>query len=126
RSLFDQTQDLQQLGSVLTRGLLDNLYIVNRPRPVISDQVNLDSLIDWAPGSPIRLKPGARPGDNHVAWLQVPNVTGGAVSAREHSAGVRKTRPGASRYNQGLDAESLNKTLGGLDRIMSAAQQRQD
>jgi hypothetical protein len=38
RSLFDQTQDLQQIGSVLTRGLLDNLYITNRPRPVISDR----------------------------------------------------------------------------------------
>jgi len=37
RSLFDQTQDLQQIGSVLTRGLLDNLYLTNRPRPVISD-----------------------------------------------------------------------------------------
>ena len=72
RSLFDQTKDLQQLGSVLTRGLLDNLYQVNQPRPVVSDQVNIDSLIDWAPGSPIRLKPGARPGDSHVSWLQVP------------------------------------------------------
>ena len=126
RSLFDQTQDLQQLGSVLTRGLLDNLYIVNRPRPVISDQVNLDSLIDWVPGSPIRLKAGARPGDNHIAWLQVPSVTGAALSALEHLATVRENRTGVSRYNQGLDAESLNKTLGGLDRIMSAASQRQD
>ena len=126
RSLFDQTQDLQQIGSVLTRGLLDNLYIVNRPRPVISDQVNLDSLIDWVPGSPIRLKPGARPGDNHVAWLQVPNVSAAVLSALEHLATVRENRTGVSRYNQGLDAESLNKTLGGLDRIMSAASQRQD
>lgn len=126
RSLFDQTQDLQQLGSVLTRGLLDNLYIVNRPRPVISDQVNLDSLIDWVPGSPIRLKPGARPGDNHVAWLQVPNVSGAVLSALEHLSTVRENRTGVSRYNQGMDAESLNKTLGGLDRIMSAASQRQD
>jgi len=126
RSLFDQTQDLQQLGSVLTRGLLDNLYIVNRPRPVISDQVNLDSLIDWVPGSPIRLKAGARPGDNHVSWLQVPNVTPAVLAALEHLASVRENRTGVSRYNQGLDADSLNKTLGGIDRIMSAASQRQD
>ena len=46
---------LRRLGGMLTRrGLLDNLYLVNRPRPVESDQVNIDSLIDWAPGSPIR------------------------------------------------------------------------
>lgn len=126
RSLFDQTQDLQQIGSVLTRGLLDNLYLVNRPRPVVSDQVNLDSLLDWLPGSPIRLKAGARPDASHVAWLQVPNVTGPALQALEHLATVRENRTGVSRYNQGLDADSLNKTLGGLDRIMSASQQRQD
>ncbi|MFZ5784095.1 MAG: portal protein [Pseudomonadota bacterium] len=126
RSLFDQTQDLQQLGTVLTRGLLDNLYLVNRPRPVVSDHVNIDSLIDWTPGSPIRLRAGARPGDAHVAWLQVPNVTAGALTALEHLATVRENRTGVSRYNQGLDADSLNKTLGGLDRILSASQQRQD
>ena len=31
RCLFDQVKDLQQLGSVITRSLLDNLYLVNRP-----------------------------------------------------------------------------------------------
>ena len=56
----------------------------------------------------------------------MPNVTGGALAALEHFATVRENRTGVSRYNQGLDAESLNKTLGGLDRIMSASQQRQD
>jgi hypothetical protein len=61
-----------------------------------------------------------------VSWLQVPNVTGGALAALEHFATVRENRTGVSRYNQGLDAESLNETLGGLDRIMSASQQRQD
>jgi hypothetical protein len=126
RSLFDQTQDLQQIGSVLTRGLLDNLYITNRPRPVISDQVNLDSLIDWVPGSPIRLKAGARPGDNHVAWLQVPNVSGGVLAALEYLATVRENRTGIVRNNQGLDADSLNKTASGMNMLMSAAQQRQE
>jgi hypothetical protein len=126
RSLFDQTQDLQQIGSVLTRGLLDNLYITNRPRPVISDQVNLDSLIDWVPGSPIRLKAGARPGDNHVAWLQVPNVSGGVLAALEYMATVRENRTGIVRNNQGLDADSLNKTASGMNMLMSAAQQRQE
>ncbi|HEV7543523.1 MAG TPA: hypothetical protein VGO42_03170, partial [Reyranella sp.] len=126
RSLFDQTQDLQQIGSVLTRGLLDNLYITNRPRPVISDQVNLDSLIDWVPGSPVRLKAGARPGDNHVSWLQVPNVSGGVLAALEYMATVRENRTGIVRNNQGLDADSLNKTASGMNMLMSAAQQRQE
>jgi hypothetical protein len=41
----------------------------------------------------------------------VPNVTAGALTALEHLAGVRENRTGVSRYNQGLDADSLNKTL---------------
>lgn len=126
RCLFDQTQDLQLINSVLMRGMLDNLYIVNRPRPVISDQVNLDSLIDWVPGSPIRLKAGARPGDNHVSWLSVPDVGQSVRAQLQHLADVKEQRTGVSRYNQGLDAESLNKTLGGLNRIMSASGERQD
>src|SRR5712671_119661 len=126
RSLFDQTQDLQQIGSTLTRGLLDNLYITNRPRPVISDQVNLESLIDWVPGSPVRLKPGARPGNNHVAWLQVPNVSAGVLAALEYLATVRENRTGIVRNNQGLDADSLNKTASGMNMLMGAAQQRQE
>jgi hypothetical protein len=126
RSLFDQTQDLQQIGSVLTRGLLDNLYITNRPRPVISDQVNLESLIDWVPGSPIRLKPGARPGDNHVSWIEVPSIAPSALAALEFMATVRENRTGIVRNNQGLDADSLNKTASGMNMLMSAAQQRQE
>jgi hypothetical protein len=126
RSLFDQTQDLQQVGSVLMRGLLDNLYLANRPRPVVSDQVNLDSFIDWVPGAPIRLKPGARPGENHVAWLQVPSIAPSALSALEFMATVRENRTGIVRNNQGLDADSLNKTASGMNMLMSAAQQRQE
>jgi hypothetical protein len=126
RSLFDQTQDLQQVGSVLMRGLLDNLYLSNRPRPIVSDQVNLDTLIDWVPGSAIRLKPGALPGENHVAWLQVPSVAPAALSALEFMATVRENRTGIVRNNQGLDADSLNKTASGMNMLMGAAQQRQE
>lgn len=125
RSLFDLTKDMQQIGSVLTRGLLDNQYIVNRPRPVVSDQVNLDSLIDWVPGSPIRLKQGARPQDEHVRWLTVPDIGPSVLSALEYFATVRENRTGTSRNNQGLNADSLNKTARGMNLLMSAAAQRQ-
>lgn len=126
RSLFDQTQDLQRVSSVLTRGMLDNLYLVNRPRPTVSDQVNIDSLIDWVPGSPVRLKAGAKPGDRHVDWLQVPNITGGVLAALEYQKTVGENRTGVVRNNQGLDADSLNKTAKGMGMLMSAAQSRQE
>lgn len=124
RSVFDQVKDLQLIGSVLTRGMLDNLYMVNRPRPVISDQVLIDSLIDWVPGSPVRLKAGARPMDEHVRWLQVPSVTQNVLAALEYNQTVKENRTGVVRNNQGLDADSLNKTATGMNMLMGAAQQR--
>lgn len=130
RSLFDQTKDLQEIGTVLTRGLLNNQYMVTSPRPVVSDQVNLDSLIDWVPGSPIRLKPNAKPGDNHVAWLQVPSIMQETQSALEMFNTVRENRTGIVRNNQGLDPDTLNRTTGGtasgLNMLMSAGQARQE
>lgn len=42
----------------------------------------------------------------------------------EYMDATRETRTGITRYNQGLDANSLNKTATGMQAIMSAAQQR--
>ena len=37
---------------------------------------------------------------------------------------MRENRTGVTRYNQGLDSDSLNKTARGISQIMSASQQR--
>jgi hypothetical protein len=125
RSLFDQTQDLQLISSVLTRGMLDNLYMSNRPRPAVSDAVILDSLLDWVPGSPIRFKSGAKPGDGHIDWQKVPSIMQDALTALEYFQGVKENRTGTSRQSQGLQADDINKTARGMNLLMSAAAQRQ-
>jgi hypothetical protein len=38
----------------------------------------------------------------------------------------QETRTGITRYNQGLDANSLNKTASGINTITGYAQQRQE
>ncbi len=125
RSLFDQTRDIQLIKTVLTRGMLDNMYAGIRPRIAVSDQVILDSVLDWVPGAPIRLKAGAKPGDGHIDWQKVPSIMGDALQGLEYFSTVMENRTGTSRHNQGLDADSLNKTKGGMQMLMSAAQQRQ-
>lgn len=47
------------------------------------------------------------------------------LKAKETQQGDIENKSGVTRYNQGLDANSLNKTLGGINMIMSASQQRQ-
>jgi hypothetical protein len=125
RSLFDQNKDLQQINSVLTRGMLDNLYMSVRPRIAVSDQVILDSVLDWVPGAPIRFKAGAKPGDGHIDWQKVPSIMPDALSALEYFNTVQEKRSGTNRAsNQGLDADSLNKTKGGMQLMFSASSQR--
>jgi hypothetical protein len=125
RSLFDQTQDLQLISSVLTRGMLDNLYMSNRPRPAVSDAVILDSLLDWVPGSPIRFKAGARPGDGHIDWQKVPSIMQDALGALEYFQTVKENRTGTGRQSQGLQGDDINKTARGMNLLMSASSQRQ-
>lgn len=125
RSLYDQTSDLQDIGTALTRGMLDNLYMTNRPRPAVNDRVDILSVLDYTPGMPIKVKGQDNP-NAAVSWMQVPSVIAPALSGLEYLNTVRENRTGISRYNQGLDADSLNKTATGINNIMSAAQQRQE
>lgn len=125
RSIFDQVKDFQDVGTAVTRGMLDNLYLTNRPRPAVNGRVNINQVLDWTPGMPIQVSGNENPAAA-ISWLQVPSIIGPAQAALEHFAGARENRTGVTRYNQGLDADSLNKTASGVNMIMTAAQQRQE
>lgn len=124
RSLFDQTSDLQDIGTSLTRGLLDNVYMTNRPRPIINSRVSVSSVIDWVPGMPITMDGGDDVRAN-VGFLQVPSIIDPALGALEYLATQRENRTGATRQAQGLEAESYNKTATGATIMITGAQQRQ-
>jgi hypothetical protein len=47
-----------------------------------------------------------------------------AMGMLEWLEGVKENRTGITKYNQGLDAESLNQTATGISKIMDAAQAR--
>jgi hypothetical protein len=62
--------------------------------------------------------------DGVVMPLIHPQVGSDVMQAVEYIDSVRENRTGVTRYNQGLDANSLNKTATGVNSIMNAAQQR--
>lgn len=123
-SIADIVGDLQIIKSVLWRQMLDNLYLVNEPGKIVSDQVELEDLLDRRIGRVVRLKNGARPGDGHVENETVEFMAGQSFQMLEYIDTVRENRTGVTRYNQGLDANSLNKTATGINAITQAAQQR--
>lgn len=123
-SVADLVMDLQLIKSTILRQILDNLYLSNNGRHIISDQVNLDDMMTSRPGGIVRLKSGAMPSQGHVMPLETPLVAGAAFPVLEYLDGVREGRTGVTRYTQGLDADTLNKTATGISQIMAAAQQR--
>lgn len=123
RSIFDQTRDFQDVGTALTRGLLDNVYYSNRPRPAINGRVSVSSVIDWVPGMPIIVEGNENP-NNALSWTAVPNIIGEAMAALQHFKDERHSRTGVDPHAQGLDPDSMNKTASGIGMVMSASQQR--
>jgi len=124
RSIADIVMDIQRISTMLTRQLLDNLYASNNPRHVVSEFVNLDDLMSPRLGSFVRLSEGKMPSDGHVAPIVLPFVAKDVIPVMEYMEGIKENRTGVTRYNQGTDSDSLNKTARGITQIMSAAQQR--
>ena len=121
-SVDDAVADLQAIRTTLVRGFLDNMYLANNGRNAIdASRVNLDDMLTSRPGGVVRVS-----GDPSGAIVPLihPQVGGDILSAVEYVDGVRENRTGVTRYNQGIDANSLNKTATGINAIQNASMQR--
>lgn len=121
-SIDDAVSDLQRIRTVLVRGFLDNMYLANNGRYAIdANRVNLDDMLTARPGGVVRTQgdPGGA-----IQPLVHPQVGGDVLQAIEYVDTVRENRTGVTKYNQGLDSNTLNKTASGVNSIMNASQQR--
>jgi hypothetical protein len=120
RSLADIVLDLQLIRSTLTRMMLDHLYLTVNPRwEAVEGEVELDDLLTSRSGGIVRTTaPGM------VKALDRPELGPTPFSMLEYLHGERENRSGSTRYNQGLDASSLNQTAHGISKIMDASQAR--
>ena len=121
RSYADLTMDIQLIKSTLLRGQLDNMYLANNGRYAVSDRVNLDDMLTSRPGGIVRVQ--GDPGTS-IMPLQHPPLPAASFSMVEYMDSMKEKRTGVTAYNQGLDANSLNKTATGVQQIMNAAAQR--
>lgn len=121
-SIADILFDIQDQKSVIWRKMLDSLYLSVNPRIAVHENmVNLDDLLTSRAGGVVRMKgpPGA-------VWapLETRFVGQQAFPMVEYMDSVKENRSGVTRYNQGSDSDSLNKTAHGINAIMNASQQR--
>jgi hypothetical protein len=105
-SVADRVMDIQRIKTALTRGLLDNTYAANMPRPVVSQDLSttdtIDDLLVHRHGAIIRAKaPGA------VEWQKVPSIANHIFPVMQYFDATREWRSGVSRQSQGLDADAL-------------------
>lgn len=113
--------------SVLLRQMFNNLYLTNNPRKAVLSnssgnvQANLDDLMNSRPGGIMReYVQGA------IRNEETPFVAGQSFPMVEYIDGAQERRTGVTRYSQGTDSDTLNKTARGIQAIQAAAQQRVD
>ena len=124
-SLADKVMDIQRLRSVTARQMQDGMYLANMPRPLVdmsSDYAatTLEDVLRPIPGAPIRYK-----GQAPAAFQAGLDITK-SLSVLEHWNGERETRTGITRLNQGLDADTLNKTATGAALMAAQGQQMEE
>lgn len=125
-SMADLVSDFQRIGTEIWRQSLDNLALSNNQESVVltnpstgAPYANIDDLLNRRPGGVIReTQPGAvRP---YVeSWRGVE-----ALPMVELMNSAKENRTGYTRYSQGLDGNSLNKTATGVRIITDRSQKR--
>lgn len=113
-SLAELVSDLQRLHTVITRQMLDSLYLANNPRTkVLTDangapKANIDDLLDSRVGGLLRMQQPDAIQEQVIPW-----VGGQAFPMLEYVDRVRMNRSGVNYLSSGLDANSINKTAAG-------------
>ncbi len=109
RSYAELIGELQDLKVALTRQIMQNVALTNDPKMILSeDAINIDDFVQGR--KVIRKKPGHQM--NEVAMpVPIQPLSPYTFQFLEYIEGQKENRTGITRYNQGLDANSLNKML---------------
>lgn len=120
-ALAHKVMDIQLARSEVARQLFDGLAYSNMPRLIVDEDLatdeTMDDVLNPIPGSPIRGRNGA------VTPVQHSFDVGKSLNVMEWMTGERESRTGITRMNQGLDADTLNKTASGTAMMQAAGQQ---
>lgn len=122
-SVADLAMEGQKVNTALLRGVLDNTYLqINGRYFAVEGQVNLDDLLTSRPGGVVRMKGPGMAGrlDQGAGDSQL------GMTMLEYMKGFQEDSTGWSRYNQGLDGDSLNQTATGVNQITNRADMRLD
>ena len=122
RSYAELIGELQDLKVALTRQIVQNIALTNDPKMILAeDGINID---DYISGRSVIRKKANFPMQNVAMAMPVNQLSPYTYQFLEYIEGQKENRTGITKYNQGLDAKSLNKTASGISQIMGASTQR--
>lgn len=121
-SIPELVGEFQAVKTALFRQILDNVSYQNNGAWLVNRNagVDINALLNMRPNTIVRsnITSGA------VVPLTPPNLQGYPLTMIELVDSMLQKRTGVTSYNQGLDANSLNKTATGITKIMDASSQR--
>lgn len=121
RGFSEMIAQIQHLKTALLRLLVYNITLANNPQAAV-DMTKFQDIDDLLEGRQYwRIN-----GDPHNAVFPIPSsqISPLTMPFMEYLEGQKENKTGITRYNQGADANSLNKTATGMSMIMGAANQR--
>lgn len=120
-SYADTLEQLQDLKTVLIRQVIIAVAKNNRPQMfVVEHKVDTDALIDGDELIPVR------DGSPAEAVMYSPHIPLDPITMTlvQYAQNDIESQSGSTRYNQGLDSNSLNKTASGINAVMGAADKK--
>ena len=110
RSRAEITYQTQLQKTALTRGIMDNIYMVNNPRNVVHNDVDLDDMLTVRTNGIVRLDEESTvlPAQA-VAPLVIPYIGQQALQVVQYVDQSRAQTSGTLLGSQGLDADALEK-----------------
>ena len=114
--------EFQSLKTALLRQTLDNISFQNNGMWLVNRNagVDINALLNPRPGSIVRTNIVA----GAVQAITPASLHSMPLTMIELADSMLQKRTGVTSYNQGLDANSLNKTATGISKIMAASAQR--
>ena len=110
RSRAEIVSSTQKQKTVLLRGMLNNMYMVNNPRNVVHPDVDLDDMLTVRTNGIVRMDDDTQilP-QNAVFPLQIPYIGDRTLQVLQYVDQSKAQSTGALLNNQGLDSDAIGR-----------------
>jgi len=110
RSRAETTYQTQLQKTALVRGMNDNIYMVNNPRNVVHNDVDLDDMLTVRTNGIVRLDEDSQVLPQQAVFpLQIPYIGDRTLQVIQYVDQARAQTSGTLLASQGLDADALEK-----------------